>query len=145
MVGAEFLDIAHRLLKIPTEAAYRSVINRAYYAVFLTGNEFLAELGFKASDGPQTHGQFLRRINNCGVPELQEIYEGLQNLYRRRRQADYNLSSPIFKAQPAVALDVASAAQMIATIQSCQKSQNLRIQIRDGIREYERKINASSR
>jgi hypothetical protein len=117
------------------------IINRAYYAVFLSCNSFLAELGFKASKGPQTHGELLARINNCGIPDLQSIYEGLFNLYRRRRQADYDLTSQIFRARASAGLDAASATQMIAIVKRCRESQDLRIQIRNGIREYERQIN----
>ncbi len=141
MYAEDFFEIAKALLKTPTEAAYRTAINRAYYAAFHAGATFLAELGFKTSDGPQAHGQLRARINNCGVPELQGIHTGLYDLYSRRRQADYNLNSPNFRAQALAALDVASAGQMIATVKHCQQSQALCIQIRNGIREYERNIN----
>jgi uncharacterized protein (UPF0332 family) len=140
MQGEDFLDIANRLLKIPNEAAYRTVANRAYYGVFHSINAFLAELGFKISDGPQVHGQLLARINNCGVPELKNIYNTLYDLYNRRRKADYDLNSPRFRAQASVALNLASAGQIIATIKRCKESQALCAQIRTGIREYERKI-----
>jgi len=46
-----------------------------------------------------------------------------------------------FSAQVSAALNVASAGQIIAAVKHCQLSQDLRIQIRNGIREYERKIN----
>jgi len=145
MNGEDFLEVSRLLLKTPTEAAYRTAVNRAYYAVFHCCTAFFSELGLKISDGPQTHGQLLSRINNCGTPELQNVHAPLFDLYKRRRIADYNLNSSQFNAQAFVALDVASAGQIIATIKRCQQSQPLRIQIRDGIREYERRINASSR
>jgi len=140
MSGEEFLEVSKNLLKTPNEAAYRTAVNRAYYAVFHCSAAFFSELGLKISDGPQTHGQFLARINNCGTPELQSIHTNLVDLYKRRRLADYDLSSPLFHVQSLVALLVASAAQMIATIKGCQQSQDLCIQIRHNIREYERKI-----
>jgi uncharacterized protein (UPF0332 family) len=141
MLGEEFLEVSKSLLKTPKEAAYRTAANRAYYAVFHCCAAFFRELGFKISDGPQTHGQLLARINNCGTSELQSIYNHLVDLYKHRRLADYDLNSSLFNAQAFVALVVASAEQIIATIKHCQVSQALRIQIRNGIREYERKIN----
>lgn len=140
MSGEGFLEIARNLLKTPSEVAYRTAVNRAYYAVFHVGVTFLSELGFRASDGPQVHGQLRARVNNCGVPELQNIYARLDDLYKRRRLADYDLNSPLFNAQALVALLVVSAEQIIATIKHCQASQDLHIKIRNVIREYERKI-----
>ncbi len=143
MSGEDFLVLAKSLLKRPTEAAYRSAVSRAYYAVFHVGVTFLAELGLKASDGPQAHAQLRARVNNCGVPELKNSYGLLYDLYKRRRFADYDLNLAIFRAQADVALIVASADQIIAAIKQCRQSPTLRNQIRDGIREYERKINAA--
>jgi uncharacterized protein (UPF0332 family) len=141
MLGEEFLEVSKSLLKTPKEATYRTAANRAYYAVFHFCAAFFRELGFKISDGLQTHGQLLARINNCGTPELQSIYNDLVDLYKHRRLADYDLNSPFFRSQALVALIVASADQMIAAVKRCQQSQDLRIRIRNGIREYERKIN----
>jgi uncharacterized protein (UPF0332 family) len=59
MSGEEFLDIANRLLKAQTEAAYRTVVNRGYYAAFHVCAAFLAELGFKTSDGPRRMANFV--------------------------------------------------------------------------------------
>jgi uncharacterized protein (UPF0332 family) len=141
MRGEEFLEISKSLLKTPKEAAYRTAANRAYYAVFHCCAAFFREVGLKISDGPQTHGQLLARINNCGTPELQSIYNDLVDLYKHRRMADYDLNSPFFRGQALVALIVASADQIIAAVKHCQQSQDIRLQIRNGIREYERKIN----
>lgn len=142
MQGEDFLEVARHLLKTPIEAFYRTAVNRAYYAMFHVINALLVELGFSVSDGPQAHGQLLARVNNCGVPELQSLYSTLYDLYNRRRKADYDLNAPRFSAQASVALNIALAGQIIAAVKRCQQSQDLRIQIRNGIREYERKINA---
>jgi uncharacterized protein (UPF0332 family) len=141
MQGEDFLEAAKHLLKTPVEAFYRTAVNRAYYAVFHVINALLVELGFRVSDGPQAHGQLLARVNNCGVPELQSLYSTLYDLYNRRRKADYDLNATRFRAQASAALNVASAGQIITAVKHCQQSQDLRIQIRNGIREYERKIN----
>ncbi len=142
MHGDDFLEVAKHLLKTPNEAYYRTAANRAYYTVFHVVNDLLGELGFSISDGPQAHGQLLARVNNCGVSELQSLYPILHDLYNRRRKADYDLKSPRFSAQASVALNVASAGQISTAIKKCQQSQTLRAQVRNGIRDYKRKINA---
>ena len=142
MRGEEFLFAAEKFLKIPSEAAYRSAVSRGYYAVFHCGVEFLSELGFQASIGPQAHGQFQARVNNCGVAEFQKLYHILYRLYDRRRLADYNLRNDGFRSQATAALWVASAAQAIAIIEDCKKSKVVSQKIGKGIREYEAKLKA---
>jgi uncharacterized protein (UPF0332 family) len=104
MRGEDFLLPAEQLLKTPSESAYRTAVNRAYYAVFHCGNEFLSELGFHTSIGPQAHGQLQARINNCGVAEFQKLYRIVHKLYNRRRIADYDLKSNEFQTQATTAL-----------------------------------------
>lgn len=142
MHGEEFLFAAEQLLRIPNEATYRSAVSRSYYAVFHGAAEFLSELGFPASRGPQAHGELQFRVNNCGVAEFQKLSVMIQQLYGRRRVADYELNNDSFKSQPTTALWVASAKQAIAIIAECKKSPALCNQIRQGIREYEKKLKA---
>jgi uncharacterized protein (UPF0332 family) len=142
MIGEDFLFPAEQLLKIPSEAAYRTAVNRAYYAVYHCGTEFLAGLGLQASRGPQTHGQLQARVNNCGVAEFQQIYRIICKLYDGRLLADYDLKSNELQSQATAALWVASAKQAIAVIADCKKSPNLCHQIRKGVREYEAKLKA---
>jgi uncharacterized protein (UPF0332 family) len=142
MRGEDFLFAAEQLLKIPNEATYRSAVSRSYYAVFHCAAEFLAELGFPASRGPQAHGELQFRVNNCGVAEFQKLYRMIHRLYDRRRVADYDLKNDEFRGQATTALWVASAKQAIAMIIDCKKSKALSAQIRQGIREYEDKLKA---
>jgi uncharacterized protein (UPF0332 family) len=142
MQGEDFLFPAEQLLKMPSEAAYRSAVSRAYYAVFHCGAEFLSGLGIQASRGPQTHGQLQARVNNCGVTEFQQLYRIIYRLYDNRLLADYDLKSKEFQSQATTALWLASAKQAIAIIKDCKKAQNLCNQIRQGIRAYENKLKA---
>jgi uncharacterized protein (UPF0332 family) len=142
MHGEDFLFPAEQLLKMPSEAAYRTAVNRAYYAVYHCGAEFLSGLGLKTSGGPQTHGQLQARVNNCGVAEFQQLYRIIHKLYDSRLLADYDLKSNEFQSQATTALWLVSAKQAIAIIKDCKKSQSLCNQIRQGIREYEAKIKA---
>lgn len=142
MKGEDFLFPVEQLLKMPSEAAYRTAVNRAYYAIYHCSAEFLSSLGLQTSRGPQTHGQLQARIKNCGVPEFEQIYRISHRLYDCRLLADYDLKSNEFQFQATAALWVASAKQAIAIIADCKKSPNLCNQIRQGIREYEKKLKA---
>jgi uncharacterized protein (UPF0332 family) len=142
MRGEDFLFAAEQLLRIPNEATYRSAVSRAYYAIFHCAVEFLSELGFPASRGPQAHGELQFRVNNCGVAEFQQLYGMIHQLYGRRRLADYELKNAEFQSRPTAALWVASAKQAIAIVMDCKKSKALCTQIRQGIREYEEKLKA---
>jgi uncharacterized protein (UPF0332 family) len=142
MQGEDFLFPAEQLLKMPSEAAYRTAVHRAYYAVYHSSTEFLSGLGLKTSSGPQTHGQLQARVNNCGVAEFQQLYRIIHKLYDIRLLADYDLKSNEFQSQATTALWLASAKQAIAIITEGKKSKALCAQIRQGIREYEEKLKA---
>ena len=82
-----FLDVAKKFLNMPSEAAYRSAVSRAYYAVF-----------------------------------------------------HYDLKSDDFGAQFKSAIWIVKAEQAILTLNTLSASQNICIQIRNGIRAYEEKL-----
>ncbi|MCG3158409.1 MAG: hypothetical protein DKINENOH_05051 [bacterium] len=143
MNAEAFLQIAQQLLKLSSEAAYRTAASRAYYALFHRCVALLSGLGFDPADGPQAHGQLQGRINNAGVSECQQLYRMLHRLDDRRRLADYDLHSQEFHSQATVALLVASAGQGIAVIESCEKSPELRRLIRGGMQAYESRLKSS--
>jgi len=137
-----FLDVAKKFLNTPSEAAYRSAVSRAYYAVFHAAANFLEKLGFKKTKGPQAHEEIPARFNNCGVADGEKIADWLHDLHRQRILADYDLKSDQFAAQFRVAFWVAKAEQAILTLNTLSASQNTCIQIRNGIRAYEEKLKA---
>jgi len=137
-----FLDVAKKFLNTPSEAAYRSAVSRAYYAVFHAAANFLEKLGFKRTKGPQAHGEIPARFNNCGVVDGEDIATSLNNLHRQRILADYDLKSDQFAAQFKVAFWIAKAEQAILSLNTLSASQNVCIQIRNGIRAYEEKLKA---
>jgi hypothetical protein len=63
----------------------------------------------------------------------------LDDMRRRRNDADYNMSSSEFQSQSYCALWVANAEMAIGLLAECNK-EPLRSQARAGIREYDRKI-----
>jgi uncharacterized protein (UPF0332 family) len=137
-----FLDVAKKFLNTPSEAAYRSAVSRAYYAVFHVATNFLEKLGFKRTKGPQAHGEIPARFNNCGVADGEKIADLLHDLHRQRILADYDLKSDQFAAQFKVAIWIAQAEQAILKLNAIAASQNVCIQIRNGIRAHEDKLKA---
>ncbi len=142
MEPIQFLDIAKKIMNVPSEAAYRSAVSRAYYATFHAATAFLAQLGFRASGGPQAHGEVRARLNNCGNEEGVQIARWLRELHGHRIEADYELTSALFRAQFKPASWVLLAEQAIRTLNALAASPNLCDQIRKGIRAYEEKLKA---
>jgi uncharacterized protein (UPF0332 family) len=142
MESTLFLDVAKKLLNMPSEAAYRSAVSRAYYALFHSASIFLGKLGFKTSKGPQAHGETPIRFSNCGVADGVDIARCLNELHHRRILADYDLKSDQFAAQFKVAIWIAQAEQAILKLNAIAASQNVCIQIRNGIRAHEDKLKA---
>ncbi len=137
-----FLDVAKKFLNIPSEAAYRSAVSRAYYALFHEASTFLLKLGFQTARGPQAHGQLPARFNNCGVDEGIQIARSLNDLHRQRIFADYDLTSGEFAAQFKSAIWIAKAEQTVLKLNTLAASKKLCDQIRKGIRSYEEKLKA---
>jgi len=52
MKGEDFLAVAKTMLQLRTEAASRSAISRAYYALFNSGSHLLRELGVTIAQSP---------------------------------------------------------------------------------------------
>jgi uncharacterized protein (UPF0332 family) len=135
-----FLEVAKKFLNIPSEAAYRSAVSRAYYAVFHEASTFLRQLGFKIAKGPQAHGEIPARFSNCGVADGVQIARYLNELHHRRILADYDLKSDDFGAQFKSAIWIAQAEQAILKLNTLSASQNICTQIRKGIQAYEEKL-----
>ena len=139
MQGRDFLDVAKNLARSQYEASLRSAISRAYYALLNSVVQFLPQLGFHVGQGPGKHGEVHHRLFNSGLEPMVEFSKILDELRRRRNDADYNMASGQFQNQATCALWVANAELAIGFLVDCNK-EPLRNQIRTGIREYERKI-----
>jgi uncharacterized protein (UPF0332 family) len=140
MDGKDFLISAKKFVRSQFEADLRSAISRAYYALFHSAAQFLAELGFHIEQGPGVHGAVRNRLYNCGVEQLVDFAQTMDELRTQRNKADYDMNSKEFQNQAISALKVA-AAELASEIVSQCNVEPLRSQIRNNIREYERKIN----
>jgi len=143
MEAKEFLSVAQKLAQMRSEAAIRSAFSRMYYAVFNTGSKLLSRLGFVLSKDAAAHEQLYQRLNNCGIPEIIKIADVVKDWRKKRVRADYDMSNRGFQSHLDCELDIARAQFIIAQLESCYQ-QPLRNQLKDGIQEYEQKINRGS-
>ncbi len=142
MKGEEFLAVAKAMLPLRTEAAFRSAISRAYYALFNSAALLLRELGIAIVQSPSGHGDLKHFLFNCGVAQAMDFARVLDELRTKRNLADYNMETAIFQNQNDCSWLVAKAEIAIKTLVTF-KHEPLRTQIQTGIQDYERKIKYS--
>jgi len=143
MEGKDFLNTAQKLAPMRNEAAIRSAVSRTYYAAFITGRQLLRELGFYFPPDASVHEQVYRLLHNCGLKDIIELADWLKDLRLRRVRADYDMENREFQSHLKCEFDIVRAKLAIAQLESCYQ-QPLRNQLKDGIQEYERKINRGS-
>src|SRR5205809_766265 len=95
MNGREFLAVAKVLLGLGTEAAWRSAVSRAHYAVFHVARQLLEDLGFAVPRGDRAHGHLWLRLSNCRDPQVENAGRELNDLRRHRNRADYEMNVPL--------------------------------------------------
>ena len=66
----EFLQLAHTLAATDGAAGYRTVISRAYSAVYNVAFDFLLVLGFNVGHGHSAHEAVRVRLLNSGVASV---------------------------------------------------------------------------
>ena len=143
MEGKEFLTVAQKLVQMRSEAAIRSSVSRTYYAVFITGRKLLRELGIYLPNDASVHEHVYRLLHNAGLSEIKELAEWLRKLRSKRLQADYDMEIREFQSHLNCELDLVRAKFAITQLENCYQ-QPLRKQLKEGIQEYERKINRGS-
>jgi hypothetical protein len=98
MTGRELLALARDLFDraaqplpagVTPAVLYRTVTNRAYYAVFTSAVEFLGRVGFTVNNSSTAHAQVQYALNNSGYAEVVEAANRLRTLSAERRRADY--------------------------------------------------------
>lgn len=67
MNGEDFLEIAKALQRMKSEAAQRSAISRAYYALFNQATQLLQTWGMAVLQNPSGHAEVQNRFFNSGV------------------------------------------------------------------------------
>ena len=136
MSGREFLPVAKALLGAGTEAAWRSAVSRAYYAVFQVAPELMEDLKFSVPRGDRAHGYLWLRLSNCGDPSVQGAGRELNDLRRERNRADYDVNIPL-STSTAAAL-IRDAEQIIQALDALVEP--TRTQVADAMKVYERDV-----
>ena len=86
----DFLTVAKDLAARASEAEWRTVISRAYYAAFHTTRNLLKDLGFVAPYAWNVHNYLSARLSNSGDAQVQKAGADLSSLQRDRNRADYD-------------------------------------------------------
>ena len=92
ILPSELLDVANSLFNygirnVNDEAKYRSIINRAYYAAFLTARDN-AGITSKRDVHKAVIDYYINAGNFC-------VSNKLSSMRNHRRKSDYDLNSPI--------------------------------------------------
>jgi len=146
MKPPEFLQVARDLLQKSecSAAVARTAISRAYYAVYLSCRDFLAqEIGAKVRTGMVSDHDWLQRmLLNCRVEEAVVVGRLLSNLHERRKVADYDMVTTTVDSKPAAQFIVEQAQIALDELLKCDTPQ-LRPRIAAGISQYRRLVQGS--
>lgn len=92
---ADFLDLADDLAtRTGDEAAERSAISRAYYAVFGSARDHLSRSGVGLPQAGAAHAIVWTRFHAGPASVHRRIGTVGRRLLRRRRRADYDIAYP---------------------------------------------------
>ena len=104
MRGREFLKSARDLLAVGGEPNWRTALGRAYYALVHEGADALLRWGFPKPPGEQIHRFVRLRFDSTPHFDFRPIGLALDQLGRRRNEADYQLGNPGVFANDVVAV-----------------------------------------
>ena len=91
-IGEQFLAIAHQIWRdAATEAQYRTVVNRCYYAAYRYLLDHPCTDGFKLTKARSAHQQLIKFLADSDDAALQHVSDLLRQLHRQRNKADYSL------------------------------------------------------
>jgi hypothetical protein len=94
MNGRDFLPLAIRLAAGPTEADWRTAVDRAYYAAFHAARDLLASLRFAVPQSERAHAYLYVRLYNSGDAQVRQAAVDLHVLRAHRNGADYEPQRP---------------------------------------------------
>jgi len=116
-----FRHLADRLLTTEKNSeGFRSAVSRAYYAAFLTAEEFLTAMGVSllARQGP--HTELLTILANSGDAVLTSTRDVLAELRRERDIADYDMKDIRIEDETKAGQLVNDAFNVIAELNRCR-------------------------
>lgn len=99
MQPSEFLRIAEELSrKTGDEAALRTSVGRSYFALFNCVKQFIVEQNIRLPKTAKAHEDIYYFLNNCGIPQMVEVANDLNDLRDERNDADYDLAIDKFQS-----------------------------------------------
>jgi uncharacterized protein (UPF0332 family) len=133
----DFLVLAQQLAAASTEAAWRTAVSRAYYAVFHIARQLLEDLGFRVPLADRAHAYLWLRLSNSGEPNVVQAGQILNDLRRDRNWADYDFRR--YFSQKASQNLTLRAAKIIPVLESAALEPTRTI-ITDTMKIYERDV-----
>ena len=110
-IGEQFLAVAHQIFRdAATEAQYRTVVNRCYYAAYRYLLDHPCTDGFELTKGRSAHHQLIEFLADSDNSALKRVSVLLRYLHRQRKDADY---SPLGGPWRAIAEDCVATAEEI--------------------------------
>lgn len=110
-IGEQFLAVAHQIFRdAATEAQYRTVVNRCYYAAYRYILDHPCTDGFELTKGRSAHQQLIEFLAESDDAALQHVSDLLRYLHRQRKDADY---SPLGGLWRTVTVDCVATAEEI--------------------------------
>lgn len=90
-IGEQFLAIAHQIFRdAATEAQYRTVINRCYYAAYRHLLDHPCTDGIELTKARSAHQQLIEFLADSDDAAVQHVSDLLRYLHRQRLDADYS-------------------------------------------------------
>lgn len=78
------------------EAARRTSVSRAYYALYHHVRETLLSSGIPITTKPEEHKKMIRYLKNSGINDVKYIGEQMNDIREKRNNADYELNDLSF-------------------------------------------------
>jgi len=133
----DYLRLADILAQGTTEAEWRSVCSRAYYAAFHVARHLLQALRFRVPQAERAHAYLFLRLLNSGDAEVTKAASKLGDLRRDRNRADYDDHRPVTQSG---AIQIVSHAEEVIQALDTAALDPTRTQITNTMKVYERDV-----
>ena len=135
MTGRDFLTFAKTLYASEQEAARRTSVSRAYYALYHIVREHLISSGIPITTKPEEHQRIVRYLKNSGIDNAKYVGEHMNDIREKRNNADYELSDSSFNKNTC-ALYCSMAETLVNQLDIIDKQS-----FKDGLIQYAKLIN----
>ena len=137
----KFLDLAKTLHQSSAgEAAFRTSVNRSYYALHNWIVMFLERNNVPMPKAAAKHRKALLMLQEVGIPEIRAVATALGDLLTERNMADYELQGTRFQSQKKAELIHMKAEGAYNQFSLHTKTEEKRNKLMQGIRDYEKRI-----